>query len=436
MARNLPILMLILAGFGGCKAAGPQLSRNESLAANRGPKVKNIASFKTARILHDHEKAENALLLPRISAAVREIAGRNEFTFSEKFDQTRAEILGDLEADARAVGVDGTLFWYVSSHGQGGKLRTYDAQTIQPKELVDAIRRGRTFEGKVIPFRRLYMLQDFCDAGVSAKGIITEVQPTAIDLGALRTPDIHNTTLVEALDGTTGSVDDAGVSLTGPESKTVLFKEALIFSSTSDIQSTYQFVFQRALIESMTNLVKGNSGGSGEVDPTIGDLLAAVAAETAKTQQSTAGPVSKTPQRVMFYALPDNSLLAEPLFPGKTPQERNKEPCPKWLEKDWNYTHSRDAKGACLKTSSYCKCYQLAADPRDDYCHLTFPKSDERLSGERVSADDAGRNSCYRTCDKIVAEHREEFDKNCAGKLIMINPNRRVEFWDYTTESK
>ncbi len=411
-----------------CKTVLENKSSEKNLVANSAPETKNIALLVGARVLGEIDEINYRKTIPKMHSVLQELRGHSKLEIIERYQQTKQQILDGLETSARATGEDGTLFWYVSSHGRDGKLRSFDAETIEPEELVAALMRGRMFNGKLIPLRRLYVILDFCDAGVTVNAMKEQIAPASIQ--AVDLAHSLDDKSAEAIFG--NALRDASLR---PESQLqhqgpdlpVLLTEALIYSVTSETQSTYQFTFIDAIIDSLKN-------ASANPKTSIGDFFGLVTENIAKKSQSTAymRSVYPIPQRAILYAIPDNEILKEKFFDTLPAVTSGKEAaCPPIGDYPWSYNHGRDSKGNCIDPAQFCQCIRRIDTNKNDVCMIS-KKSGTLLkwsSKATVEDENLGPITCYKTCDLIALQNKDAFLTQCDGNLIMRNPLNRYEMW-------
>jgi hypothetical protein len=433
----------------GCKTRQNQSKTKELVAETNDPNAKHILVMSAARVLEDSEMYHYRKLLGQMKSAFFEAVGNSRLDLVEGYKQTREQILTTLETAARDVGDNGTLIWYMSSHGMGGKLRSFDKMTIESQELVDAIRRGRKDKG---PIRRLYIFFDYCNAEVSASDFVDGLtkkpesdNDTANDQGGMSLT--AGSTAVRALDlaqladlhpeeeamraafAQAGPQDsEGGLGLQGDDP---LFREALIFSVSPREQVTSRYGFAEAMKDSLTDI-------SSSPKTTLADFLALLVKNIAKTEQPVSGssPEVKAPQRAVYFALPDNKLLSETLF-GKTAANYANAgtACPPWFSRQWTHNRSRDGYGRCYDPAALCKCFMTDDDQKAGRCSLRF--SERRPYGQVFTKEQDQRDKdhsrqCYSTCLEIVKEHQTEVANYCGNMIMTINALGRLEAWNVT----
>lgn len=431
MLSTVVVFLVTAALSSGCKPRRDNLSDTKELVAETTDQnAKNILVMSAARVLEDSEMYHYRKLLGQMKSAFFEVAGNSRLNLVEGYQLTREQILSTLETTARDVGENGTLIWYMSSHGMGGKLRSFDKMTIESQELVDAIRRGRKGLG---PIRRLYMFFDYCNAEVSASDFIEGMKKPSTDEVAAAAPlDLMQLSNVypeeEALRtafGRVGPDASGGLALQGDEP---LFKEALIYSVSPREQVTSRYGFAEAMKASLAEITPNPK-------TTLAEFLGLLSKHIAKTEQVVSGssPETKAPQRAVFFALPDNQLLKETLF-GHTARNyvNPNTPCPPWFSRSWTHNRSRDSNGRCYSPESLCKCYMAGTDVQAGQCTLRFPDN-MRMAGiskKQNQQDKEHNRPCYSTCLEIAAENVSKVANYCKNTMMTINALDRLEVWN------
>jgi hypothetical protein len=379
-----------------------------------------------ARVLHDPEVAWYQEYIPKARVAFDELAGGRGFSTRERFKQTKEQILAETEAAARDVGDDGTLVWYVASHGQDGMLRTFDAQTIKPKELVDALRRGRTKGGKVRRLKRLYMFFDYCQAAVTLKGVAEAVgAPTVQDLSASTDALLPQDDVISAL-ADVGPAPGPQMALAGDDEP--LYESALFYSVTADNQYTFGSTFLGAFATSLA-LFHGHRAVS------IRQFFDQVNLQITKTEQETMTPGGTVtrPQRAVYLALPDQGFMNDTLFAAVAKNwPAQGEPCPPWRGIQWNFVRGRSVNGKCPDPDALCTCMSVQT-PAGPTCRIAGPaRFGARVLGEAAQFDAGTKETCYDSCTATAKRFAAAVQNACGGVLMVKNPIDRLEMWNYS----
>lgn len=398
----------------------------KDLAADNSAATNNVALILTARVLTDGDRADYPVIVAKMKAAFSELSGGSKFSLIAKQWQTRADLLENLEKAARDAGENGTIFWYVSSHGRDGKLRSYDAQTLESSELVDALRRGRTVEGTFTPIKRLYMIFDFCEAEVAASDFNSAATPLKlVDVTTAHDQDSAAIKLIQAFRPPSGV--DTGSSQFALQGNPPIASQMMIYGVASKVQSTYSYNFLNAVADSLASVKYGSQ-------VTLGDFFAQTTENIAINSQSSASMRREypVPQQAMIFTYPDNSFLREKLYGNLTATWENAAtPCPPWKTYPWSFAHGRDLTGECIDSEQYCDCIRIVDRNKNSVCRIAGPRLKTSLYEEPAEADQhIASNYCNVTCEQIAIRYKTEILAKCGGKYIVKNAIQHAEIAD------
>lgn len=425
--RSVMSLFLALSCF-ACHTSN-RSSGIKDLAAD--PAAHNIALILTARVLNDADRADYPVIVAMMKSAFSELSAGSTFDLRSKQMLTRVDIINSLETAARDAGENGTIFWYISSHGRDGKLRSYDAQTMESSELVDALRRGRTVDGKFTPIKRLYMIFDFCEAEVAGADFHSAAVPLELlDMNTARGENNPAINLLKAFKPQEVS-DSQQFSLREESVVPAVASQMIVYAVASKVQSTYSFSFLSAVANALNSVKYGSQ-------VTLGDFFVQTTESIAVNSQKSAYLRDQypVPQQAAIFTYPDNSILSEKLYGHLTATWENAAtPCPPWGKYPWNFGHGRDLTGECIDVSGYCVCIRVIESWNNSVCRIYSPKHKKAFYEEPAEEDQRISSTyCYATCDQIASRSNKQLLELCGGKFIVKNALERAEISDWSSD--
>lgn len=322
------LLLAVMTLTSSCRTTtGNTGADAKALAAVRG--AKNIALLTSGMWKEEGDDFESLEATTRLTDTLALLAPDAPFEIREFHNITKAELLKYTAEAARDVGKDGTLFWYVATHGwtDGFSMKEGAASRVKAADLDQALRAGRA--GKP-PIERLFMLFDYCGAG----GIVGEMKlkdkaPEATldgvgvnlataspeDLARLkrRNPQGFADLISELATVLSAPADRLGLSNSVSDSSHI-YRQALFMSPVTPMQETLGDTFTTAISTVVYDYSAQKTGLTigGFVDETV-KMVATY--ETEDFRSDAEDDFVMKPQKVVYRALPDDKILKDDLFP-------------------------------------------------------------------------------------------------------------------------
>jgi hypothetical protein len=301
------VLSGIILSLLACNVARPtsdQTQLNDLIAEGDAP---NVALLMSALNDDEDDRWWSKSSIKELRTALKKIRGQDTLKITEQHDLTAPDLLKLTTEAAKQVGPDGTLIWYVASHGWIDGFATAGGGRVRPADIMAALKAGRT-----TPIKRLILFFDYCGSGGMVEGLGLQgegeydhgpepLRDLAAAPGADPLSDAFFKALEEAGYQSFGLAGDGGP----------LYKSALYFSAAAKLQTTEGSVFT----ESMAAAVKANANQPQyKIRKFLNDTVKGVAANVTHEYLNNGNDHVEAPQKAVYRALPTDAFLDETLF--------------------------------------------------------------------------------------------------------------------------
>lgn len=348
------IIAVALVGIGvaGCMARQSDQSEAKDLLAAAPAGTRSVvlmmsglnrlsAAEQTANVTQGYEETVARRTIGSLAAAMRSLDSPMQIDIREQHNVSLAQLTALTQQAARDVGDDGTLVWYIGTHGWNQSFHLSDGSDVTPAALAAILRASRT-----TPIRRLIMLFDYCGAGAmvkklpeaaqgfdwaqAAEGVsLTDAQSASAlaDLAQTAGDDDLPGAFAKEFDAlglSAGSVTHTGATSLALSEQGPVFREALLFAPVTQQQTTYGMIFTTSMLSAVETL-KARASSPETPPPSIREFLdltvSLIGVQMTKyyppedDREENGRPAH---QKAVYRAWPNNDFLNEPLIaPGR-----------------------------------------------------------------------------------------------------------------------
>lgn len=325
--RRLSLLLMVLVLAAGCRSTSSNDSEAKDLVAV--PTAKNIAILTSGMNKDDFDRQESVEIIAALKETLAGLGASAAFEIREFQELTKAELMTETKRALKDVGTDGTLFWYVTTHGWSDGFSMKEGR-VRADDLAAVLKQGRA---GMPPMKRLYMFFDYCGSGGLVDGMQLKDAPartaggakrpgTALNLGQAPAATLSKLKAgsQETLAGlvaelTASLVQPAGLALAG-EQPSLPYRQALFLAPATKTQET----LGPTLTWTMNDVIERNKDNAAF---TIGEFVRETAAgisewETEDFFGDGDDDFEMAAQTAVFRTLPNDDLLADRLFHAVT----------------------------------------------------------------------------------------------------------------------
>lgn len=311
--QSFGLLVVTSALLFGCNLSRSGESEQKDLLVDGD--AKNIALLVSSYNEGEDDLWWSKNSIKQLRTSLRKIKGTGALQVRERHDVTAEQLVALTTKAAKDVGPDGTLVWYVASHGWTDGFATAGGGRLRPADIVAALRAGRS-----TPIRRLILLFDYCGSGGMVEGLSLQglEKPTETLRGPTPLRDLSSGAPADPLsDAFAKALQEAGMTALALDedgddvAPFPLYQTALYFAPTTKLQTTEGSTFT----EAMAGVVKANVEQPGfKIRDFLNATVAKIAETTTHEYPNETEETIDVPQQAVYRALPSDAFLDETLF--------------------------------------------------------------------------------------------------------------------------